>query len=46
MEIIEKVKKVGSNSLMVLINKDICKRLKIESGDYVKLNIKKMKDEE
>ena len=45
MEIIEKVKKVGSNSLMVIIKKDICEKLKIKKGNYIKLNIKKIKDE-
>ena len=41
MKLIKKLVVVGNGSLMVIINKDICKKLKLKEGDYIEMNLKK-----
>lgn len=40
---IKKVVKVGNDSLMIILPKTICKRLEIKEGDYIIININKIR---
>ena len=42
MEIIKKITRIG-NSLGILIDKPIIKKMKLKKGDFVKLKIKKVR---
>ena len=43
MEIIKKLIKVGVASLMIVIPKDVTKKLNLKEGDFIKAKLEKIK---
>jgi len=42
MKIIKKIVKVGVDSLMIVLPKEACKKMKLKQGDYAEINFKKV----